>query len=334
VDYLCDSFFISILGYITGENEMKGKILITGGAGTLGNAFIQRSVVDEWECDIFVFSRDVFKHAKLKNKYPHVHTILGDVTDYEGVKLSVSGFDTVVHMAAQKVIPAGETNVVDTLMINTIGSLNVARACIETGVKHVVLISTDKSCHPVNLYGSSKYSAEKIFQEFSQVQRETKFHIVRYGNVLGSTGSVINVWKQHLEEYGKVFATEAEMTRFWLTSSDAVDLILHSLNEPSGTISIPRCPALSMRELAEYVLPEGTEIEYTGLRPGEKMFEELITREEAPYIEPGHQLIDLCPVMRLWPTTRDTFDDLTEVYTSQSPDHWLEKEELLRMIGE
>lgn len=307
------------------------SVFVTGGSGTLGKALLRR-IGDSGKRA--VFSRDTFKHATMKQEFPHVDYIISDVRDYDALRKAMSGYDTVVHCAAQKVIPVGETDVLETIGVNIDGTRSVCEAAVDAGVKHVVFISTDKVCHAANLYGMSKAVGERICQWYAQNQQKTRFHIVRYGNVLGSTGSVVNVWRQHLEEYGKVYATDGDMTRFFLTSSDAVDLILHSLKEPSGTISIPRCPALSMKRLAEYVLPKGTDIEYTGLRPGEKRFEELITQEEAPHIEPGHFFIPLCPVMRLWPTTTEPYDDMSEGYTSKEPDNWLEREELLKMIGE
>ena len=172
---------------------IEGKLFITGGTGTLGKAVIRRAYSEGWPCEITVFSRDPMKQIALKKEYPEVKFVIGDIKDYGALQLAMLGHDVVLHLAAQKHIPTGEFNVMETINVNLIGSVNVAQACIENMVKKCVGISTDKVVHAVNTYGATKYLMEKVFQECAVTQEITKFNLVRYGNVLGSTRRLSDV---------------------------------------------------------------------------------------------------------------------------------------------
>lgn len=314
--------------------NLKGNVLITGGAGYLGRAIVRRAVRENWDCQFTILSRDPTKHHKMQTEFPKCRYIIGDVEDRDGLIKSFSGHDLVIHAAAQKHIPEGENNVGSTMDTNYQGSREVARAAIVSRVSRVVGISTDKACHPVNVYGASKFLMERTFQEYNSNNAGTKFNLVRYGNVLSSTGSVLTVWKQMLERDGYVTATDPDMTRFWLTVDDAVDLILKSLDEPSGTITIPECKALDMRTFAEYTMPSGTQFKYTGLRPGEKRYEELLTKEERDFTSVYDE--HFC----LWPTGDKNHDALHRtITTGYYPDGFrsdncerLTQSELLEML--
>lgn len=309
---------------------IRGKLFLTGGSGTLGKAIIRRAHKENWPCGITVFSRDPVKQFPIKKKYPDVNFIIGDVADFTALSNAIAGHDVVLHLAAQKHIPTGEFNVMQTISVNLQGSINVAEACLQNMVGKVVAISTDKVVHSVNTYGATKYLMEKVFQEYASLATKTKFNLVRYGNVLGSTGSVIQVWRE-MEKEGKVYATDPNMTRFWLTVDQAVDIILMALQPeiPSGWIVIPKCKATTMADLAEYVLDEETPIEYTGLRPGEKRYEELLGKEESLY---AHE-----SMVEYWiflaPTTTEVVDGEEWVYRSHDCPRFT-KEEILKMIGE
>jgi len=308
---------------------IKGKLFLTGGSGTLGKAIIRRAHEENWPCEITVYSRDPMKQFPIKKEYPKVKFVIGDIADFELLSSAIAGHDIVLHLAAQKHIPTGEFNVMQTINVNLIGSINVAMASVQNLVKKVVGISTDKVVHPVNAYGATKYLMEKVFQEVGVSQEITKFACVRYGNVLGSTGSVIQVWRKMEEETGKVQATDPNMSRFWLTVDDAVDIVLLALSDgmPSGTIVIPKCQATTMKALAEYTLE--VEPEYTGIRPGEKRYEELLGAEESRFAQ--ETIFD--DWIFLAPTTAVPNEEPEWSYDSENCLEF-SKEEILNMIGE
>lgn len=307
-------------------DKFPHNVFLTGGAGTLGKAIIGRSKQEGWDTKFTVFSRDAHKHDKLNRMFPDVKCIIGDIRDTDRLADLMVGFDLVIHAAAIKHIPQAEQNVDETISINVQGSISVAIAAIAAGIKQVVGISTDKVCGAANVYGATKYLMEKLFQSFSN---GTKFNLVRYGNVIGSVGSVVEVWRDMLKRDGVVRATDPDMTRFWITPDQAVTLILKSLDQPAGTILIPWLPATTMRQLAEYVLPEGTKVEYTGLRPGEKRHEEMLTQEEGWYAEEAEQNF-----IRLWPLVTKPMAHPIEPLVSNKPAYWLTKSQVLDMLGE
>jgi len=305
---------------------IEGKVFLTGGTGTLGKAIIRRAHEEDWPCEITVFSRDPMKQFPIKKEYPDVKFVVGDVCDFATLANAIAGHDIVLHLAAQKHIPTGEFNVMQTISVNLNGSINVAEACYHNLVKKVVGISTDKVVHAVNTYGSTKYLMEKVFQEYAMMQNVTKFNLVRYGNVLGSTGSVIQVWRE-MEKQGTVYATDPDMSRFWLTVNDAVNIILHALHDEvlSGDIVIPKCGACTMEDLAIYTLK--TTPEYLGIRPGEKRYEELLGAEESRYATVQGEWFYLSP------TTSEPTRSVEIVFDSNVAGKLFSKD-IKRMIGE
>ena len=268
---------------------LTGKILITGGAGTLGTAIIKRATEEKWDCHITIMSTDPAKHSKLLSKYPKVSAIIGDVRDYNALLMAMTGKDIVIHAAAVKRIPESEWNSIDCFQINVQGSLNVCAAAMYLHTPDVIGISTDKACHPANAYGATKMMMEKGFQEYSRLNIQTKFHLVRYGNVLESNGSVIESWKNALLRNEPITMTDPSMTRFWLSPSQGVDYVLKALQMPTGCIYVPMMKALPIGKLAEYTIHWNNDvildIKRIPLRPGEKMHETLVTEEEGWYAE-------------------------------------------------
>jgi len=313
---------------------IEGNIFITGGAGFLGRGIIQRSIDENWDCNITVFSRDEVKHAKLKRQFPHVKTIRGDVAgDFDHLVTAMTGHDVVIHAAATKIIPVAEFNVVQTIRDNVIGSLNVAQAATYAGVKQVIGISTDKVCHSVNRYGATKYLMEGIFQEAQLWDYPTNFYLTRYGNVLDSTASVLGLWSQQFKEEGEIGITDPNMTRFWLTVDQAVDLILLTLRQDPGTITIPMLPALSMGQMASYLFPEAKQ-KVIGLRPGEKIHEELLTQEEvhrALVLENERAFLLYPSGFNVGTITEDS--PHYTGYQSNNPIRWIDQNELYQMVG-
>lgn len=300
------------------------NILITGGTGTLGRELIRRAYETGWNSKITVFSRDVIKQNWIKRHYPDVHCVVGDVRDWSTVYNAMAGKDLVLHLAAVKHIPDSEVNSIDTYQINLEGSLNIANAAVQHGVEDVVGISTDKSCHPANAYGATKYLMEKIYQEFSRTGFATKFHLVRYGNVLESTASVIEVWKACIERGEPIRVTNPYMTRFWISPAQAAKLVEISVETESGIILIPKMKALSIQKLMEYTIGQpATGIEYIPLRAGEKLHETLVTTEETEfwYEDSGYYFV------RPTTTPRNILaDSLTSPFTSDSAEEMTQAE--------
>jgi len=309
---------------------LSGKILITGGAGYLGKAIIKRSVEENWDCDLTIFSTDAVKHMQVVNQYPHVHSVIGDIRDGDTLWNAMTGKDLVIHAAAVKHIDVSEYNSIDTIDINVTGSLNVLRCAAQLGIPKVIGISTDKTSHPVNCYGATKMLMERMFQEFSRLGLQTDFHLVKYGNVLDSTASVLTSWKKAVAEGKPIKITNPSMSRFWLNPSQAVSFIIEALKLASGHIYIPMLPALSIRKLAEYIVGDA-EIERIPVRPGEKKDETLLSLDEGYYAvqyEKSH--FDLSP------TTSDRLPSILHMncpYTSRLA-HQLTREELMALLEE
>lgn len=291
----------------------NANIFITGGAGTLGRALAKRRQTEGWTGKLTVYSTDNHKHQFMRNLYPDVNFVQGDIRNLETLKLAMVGHDAVIHAAAVKVIPDSEWWSLDTIDVNVYGSQNVCLAAQQVGIAHVLGISTDKACHAANAYGATKYLMEKMWQEYARAGGYTQFHLVRYGNVLESTGSVIEAWHKAVAEKKPVKITDGTMTRFWLSPAQAVDLVLDALKCRSGQIFVPDAPSLSIRQLLEYTIGlENCMMENVPLRPGEKLHETLVTAEEWDFtaLEDGYFVID--------PTTTTRSPKVMEAFTSEN----------------
>lgn len=304
------------------------NVFVTGGAGSLGRAIARKRKEQGWKGKLTVYSRDTFKHERMRKMFPDVNFIQGDILNPELLYNAIIGHDVVIHAAACKVIPTSEYQSIDTFEINVSGSLNVCAQSMRAGIKHVLGISTDKACHPANAYGASKYMMEKLFQEYSRLPSDTAFHLVRYGNVLESTGSVIEAWKNAVENGHPIKMTDPEMTRFWLSPGQAAGYAITALEYQSGEILIPMMGALSIGKLAEYVLPRefgDVEIHSIPLRPGEKLHETLLTIEEQWYArsEKGFYILS--------PTTSERINYPHGVYSSDRA-HEITQPKLLSLL--
>lgn len=257
------------------------NIFVTGGAGCLGRAIARKRKEEGWTGKLTVYSRDTFKHERMRKLYPDVNFVQGDILNPELLYNAMVGHDIVIHAAACKVIPTSEYQSIDTFVVNVEGSMNVCAQAVRANIQHVLGISTDKSCHPANAYGASKMMMEKVFQEYSRMPTDTEFHLVRYGNVLESTGSVVEAWRKAVEGGEAVKVTLPEMTRFWLSPRQAADYAMEAIGKANCIILVPVMPALSIGKLLEYVVGENYHnIAYIPLRPGEKIHETLVTAEE------------------------------------------------------
>lgn len=270
--------------------NLDGKsVLVTGGTGSFGQRFV-RTVLQRYKPRrVIVFSRDELKQYEMgltfsPTEYTAMRYFIGDVRDVSRLQMALREVDVVVHAAALKQVPAAEYNPFECIQTNVIGAENVVRASLACGVKRVVALSTDKAASPINLYGASKLASDKIFVAANNLSGSigTRFSVVRYGNVLGSRGSVIPFFRKLLAEGADSLPiTDAEMTRFWITLQQGVDFVLSSMSlMKGGEIFVPKIPSMKVIELASYMAPDLPH-RVVGIRPGEKIHETLITEDDA-----------------------------------------------------
>jgi UDP-N-acetylglucosamine 4,6-dehydratase len=266
---------------------MKGQtILVTGATGSFGNAFV-RKVLPMEPKKIIIYSRCEQKQeamARSFNNDPRLRFFIGDIRDRPRLEMAMFSVDSVFHAAALKIVPSCEYNPFETVLTNIHGAENVCRAAMTAGVKHVIALSTDKACSPLNLYGATKLAAEKIMVAANNVAAgRCLFSVVRYGNVVGSRGSVVPLFRSIRERGGSLPITDQRMTRFWMTLDQAVDFVISCHAMMRGReIFIPKIPSIHIMDLAQAIDPGG-KTEIIGIRPGEKLHETLMTDDESHY---------------------------------------------------
>lgn len=266
-------------------DEISGRaILVTGGTGSFGRAFVRRILGSYSPRKLIVFSRDELKQSEMQSEFnaPCMRYFIGDVRDLERLRMAMAGVDIVIHAAALKQIPAAEYNPIECIKTNVLGAENVSLAAIHNSVKKVIALSSDKACNPINLYGATKLCADKLFVAANNLSgaAQTRFSVVRYGNVAGSRGSVVPVF-QRCRPTGRLPVTDPRMTRFWITLEQGVDLVLHSLVAMvGGEIFVPKIPSVSITDVAKAMAPE-CKIEIIGVRPGEKLHEVMVPHDDA-----------------------------------------------------
>jgi len=266
------------------------SVLITGGTGSLGKALTKRIFRDYPEVNrLVIFSRDEQKQFQMaqeypQDKYPGIRFFIGDVRDKERLIRAMSGIDFVIHAAAMKHVHLAEYNPSECIKTNIGGAENVIHACLQTGVSRVVALSTDKACAPINLYGATKLTSDKLFIAANNIKGKNpiKFSVVRYGNVMGSNGSVIPFFIKKKSE-GFLPITDPRMTRFNISLEGGVDMVFHALaNAWGGELFVPKIPSYRIIDVAEAIAP-GKEQRVVGIRPGEKIHEEMITSSDSFY---------------------------------------------------
>ena len=264
------------------------RILITGGTGSFGKVFIA-SVLQKFPDikRIVVYSRDELKQWELQqqypqDKYPQLRFFLGDVRDQDRLRRALEQVDTVVHAAALKQVPAAEYNPMEFVKTNVLGAENLIQACLDTDVQRVVALSTDKAAAPINLYGATKLCSDKLFIAANNIKgsRDLRFSVVRYGNVMGSRGSVIPFFLSKAPS-GVLPITDPAMTRFNISLEDGVDMVLWTLDHAlGGELLVPKIPSYRITDVAEAIGP-GCKKPVIGIRPGEKIHEEMITASDS-----------------------------------------------------
>jgi len=313
------------------------SILITGGTGTFGSAFVRRILErDNVHQRIVIFSRDEQKQEALERELdsPNLRFFVGDVRDRDRLELAMRGINIVIHAAAMKIIPACERDPFECVHTNIIGAENVARAALRAGVRQVIALSTDKAAAPLNLYGATKLAAEKLFVAANNISAgATRYSCVRYGNVVGSRGSVIPLFKQLARQGKPLPITHPDMTRFWITIDQAVDFVLSSLAQmQAGEIFIPKLPSMRVLDLARAIyneLPPATrEFPVIGIRPGEKLHETLLTADES---RTAYELDDRYVITHRSDIANRVADGFS--YRSNLNTRWLSVGELQEMIA-
>jgi UDP-N-acetylglucosamine 4,6-dehydratase/5-epimerase len=265
----------------------KTTVLITGGTGSFGRKFAEVVLREKRPRKLIIFSRDELKQYEMRQTFPEgddspLRYFIGDVRDADRLRRAFHGVDVVVHAAAMKQVPACEYNPFEAVQTNIIGAKNVIDVAIDTGVKRVLAVSTDKAVSPVNLYGATKLVAEKLFVQGNAYAggKATRFACTRYGNVVGSRGSVVPLFLRQ-REAGRITLTDPQMTRFWITLDQGIRLVIQSLEiMKGGEIFVPKIPSMRLSDLASALAAECRQ-EIIGMRPGEKLHEVLISSDES-----------------------------------------------------
>lgn len=276
-------------------------ILITGGTGSLGKALIKR--LKQYNCKIIIYSRDEGKQALEFGNDKSITKVIGDIRDFDKLNITLQRYkpDYIIHTAALKRIDDMEFHPDECVKTNINGSENVARAALENNIQKCILVSTDKACQPVNVYGSSKFIAERIFTNYDYQSRSTIFASVRYGNVIASRGSFIPLWIDMINKDEVLKVTSDDMTRFLFTLDDAVDTVLGALeNAVGGEVFVPQINSYTLPtciKALEQIMNKKSKTEIVGLRPGEKLHEDMLAKTELDftYQVPGINLLQIRP---------------------------------------
>ena len=315
----------------------NSNILITGGTGSFGHSFVPETLARYNPRRLVIFSRDEMKHWEMAKKFgndPRVRFFIGDIRDRERLYRALDGIDCVVHAAATKIVPTAEYNPFECIKTNIIGAMNLIDACIDKGVKRVVALSTDKASSPTNLYGATKLASDKLFVAANSYSggHDTRFAVVRYGNVMGSRGSIIPFFLT-IKDKGVLPITDERMTRFMITLEQGVGLVWNAFDDmEGGEIYVKKIPSMKMTDLAKVLAPECS-LEIVGIRPGEKLHEQMISEEDSYYTYEYDGYYKILPAINNWATCKKRIKDGTKVpegfrYTSDNNPEWMTPEAL------
>ena len=319
---------------------LDGKtILVTGGTGSFGKKFT-RMVLDRYDVNkLIIFSRDELKQAQMRAEFgdnPKLRFFIGDVRDKERLYRAFDGVDIVIHAAALKRVPECEYNPFEAIKTNVIGAQNIIDAAIDRGVSKIVALSTDKAVNPINLYGATKLCSDKLFIAGNSYVggKDIRFAVVRYGNVVGSRGSVVPLFMK-LKNTGKLPITDPRMTRFWITLEEGVEMVFTALEKmQGGEVFVPKIPSMKITDLAKAIAPE-CELEIVGIRPGEKLHESLITASDARHTLEFDNYYIIQPEFSWWRLGNHKDGKPIEEdfeYTSDKNEEWLTVEEMREML--
>jgi len=314
-------------------------VLVTGGTGSFGKKFIRKALTLGVK-KIIVFSRDELKQYEMKQEFKdeRIRFFIGDVRDKDRLYRAFDGVDIVIHAAAMKHVDACEYNPFEAIKTNIHGAQNIVEAAIDRGVEKVIALSTDKACSPVNLYGATKLASDKLFVAANAYvgEKKTKFAVVRYGNVVGSRGSVVPFF-QKIKHTGRVPITDDRMTRFWITLDQGVQFVLDNLERmKGGEIFVPKIPSMNIMDLAKAIAPE-CEIDLIGIRPGEKLHEAMIMEDDARHTVEYDTYYTILPELSWWEKENNSEGKSLPdgfAYTSDNNTEWLTVEELKQLVEE
>lgn len=317
------------------------SVLITGGTGSFGKKFTELMLTECHPKKLIIFSRDELKQHEMRvNGFDHdcLRYFIGDVRDRDRLKRAMNGVDVVVHAAALKQVPACEYNPIEAVATNIDGAKNVIDAALDSGVEKVLALSTDKAVNPVNLYGATKLVAEKLFVQANSYRGEgrCRFSCVRYGNVVGSRGSVIPLFRQQRNNR-RVTVTDSRMTRFWITLDQGVHFVTRCIEGMlGGEVFVPKIPSMNIMDLAGVMAPD-CEVVEIGIRPGEKLHEVLVSEDEARHAVEFDDMFVVKPSHSWWPTKswsegRSLPDGFS--YTSNGNQQWLAMDDLSALTGQ
>lgn len=315
----------------------NSTILITGGTGSFGNTFVPMTLEKYNPKKIIIFSRDEMKQWEMAKKFRDDHRVrffIGDVRDKERLYRALDGVDYVIHAAATKIVPTAEYNPFECIKTNINGAMNLIDVCIDKGVKGVVALSTDKASSPINLYGATKLASDKLFVAGNAYSGEhgTKFSVVRYGNVMGSRGSVIPFFMS-IKDTGELPITDERMTRFMISLEQGVELVWHAFDDMvGGEIYVKKIPSMKVTDLASTVAPDAKQV-VVGIRPGEKLHEQMIGVEDSFYTYEYPEHYKILPVINDWAETQERIKDGVKVpegfyYSSDNNTEWMSQDEL------
>lgn len=321
----------------------NSSILITGGTGSFGNSFVPMTLAKYSPNRIVIYSRDEMKQWEMARKFcgdKRVNFIIGDVRDKDRLSRSLDGIDFVVHAAATKIVPTAEYNPFECVKTNILGAMNLIDACIDRKIKRVVALSTDKASNPINLYGATKLASDKLFIAGNAYAgtHETRFSVVRYGNVMGSRGSVIPFFMT-MAETGELPITDRRMTRFMITLEQGVELVWHAFDDMhGGEVYVKKIPSMSILELAKAVAPKAR-LKVIGVRPGEKIHEQMIGLEDAQHTFSYSDHYKILPAIHDWFSDPSRIKGGTKVdndftYSSDNNTEWMRAEELCEWINQ
>lgn len=319
----------------------NSSILVTGGTGSFGHTFVPMTLAKYNPRRLVIFSRDEMKQwemAKLYKDDERVRFFIGDVRDKDRLARALRGIDYVVHAAATKIVPTAEYNPFECVKTNIIGAMHLIDACIDQGVKRVVALSTDKASNPANLYGATKLASDKLFiagNSYSGTQ-DTRFAVVRYGNVMGSRGSVIPFFLSQASN-GSLPITDERMTRFMITLEEGVDLVWRAFDDMAGgEIYVKKIPSMTITDIARAVAPDA-KFDIVGIRPGEKLHEQMIGPEDAPHTYEYDGYYKILPAIHNWSQDAARINGGRPVpagftYASDSNPEWMSAETLRAWI--
>lgn len=317
----------------------NASILVTGGTGSFGRAFIRHLLDEVGPRRVVIFSRDELKQYEMRAEFKddsRLRWFLGDIRDVDRLKRAMHGVEFVVHAAALKQVDTAEYNPMEYIKTNVLGSQNVIEASLDAGIRKVVALSTDKASSPINLYGATKLTADKLFVAANNygAAYDTRFSVVRYGNVMGSRGSVIPFFRSLHEQGRPIPITDLRMTRFWITLEQAVRFVIDSFEMMvGGELYVPRIPSMRIVDLAEAIAP-GSPISEIGIRPGEKLHEEMIAADDSRRTVRLTDRYVVAPVLAEWGFPRIEGDKLPDgfAYRSDSNDLWLSIDDLRSLV--